>query len=89
MSDEFDTPAWYDEEKLSRAYLGESETGWVVDLGDGTCRLANNPLPRDDEVDLGWGVRRERQHPGSAGPLRHRPPGARERLPRVPCRRSL
>ena len=52
--DEFKEPDWYDRGRLCKAYLGEDETGWVIDLGDGTCRLANQPLPRGD-VDLGWG----------------------------------
>lgn len=49
------SPDWYDESKLRRVYFDEGYTGWVVDLGDGTCRLANNPLLGDDGPR--WGDR--------------------------------
>ena len=48
-------PEWYDETKLRRAFYAEGYTGWVIDLGDGTCRYANNPLI--DEVQWGDRVR--------------------------------
>ena len=43
MSDE-KIPDWYDEKKLRRVYYAKGYSGWVIDLGDGTCRLVNNPL---------------------------------------------
>lgn len=55
MSEEYKTPDWYDESKLRRAYLGDGETGWVVVVEPDKCRLANTPLPRDDDVNLSWG----------------------------------
>jgi hypothetical protein len=54
-------PDWYDESKIVKAIFtfenGRSvETGWVIDLGDGTCRLANRPIGGifnwGDRVDL-------------------------------------
>lgn len=50
-----ETPDWYDESKLRRAYYAEGYTGWVVDLGDGTCRFANDPLLGEDGPR--WGDR--------------------------------
>jgi hypothetical protein len=61
-----DSPEWYDESKLRKAYFAEARdyTGWVIDLGDGTCRYANRPLLGEDGpgwgdrvrlVDRGWG----------------------------------
>lgn len=39
------TPDWYDKKKLRKAYYEYPDyTGWVIDLGDGTCRYANAPL---------------------------------------------
>jgi hypothetical protein len=38
------TPDWYDESKLRKAYYAAGYTGWVIDLGDGTGRYANEPL---------------------------------------------
>ena len=38
------TPEWYDESKATRARYAHDYTGWVIDLGDGTCRYTNNPL---------------------------------------------
>lgn len=49
------SPAWYDEEKLRRAYYGIGYSGWVVDLGDGTCRLVNEPLLGEEGPQ--WGDR--------------------------------
>ena len=42
MSEE--TPEWWDESKLVRIRFASDETGWAVDMGDGTYRLANSPL---------------------------------------------
>jgi len=55
-----DRPDWYDETKLVSAIFAfedgvGSYGGWVVDLGDGTCRLANKPLLGAAELD--WGDR--------------------------------
>lgn len=49
------TPDWYDESKLRRAYYAEGYSGWVIDLGDGTCRFANDPLLGEDGPR--WGDR--------------------------------
>lgn len=51
------SPDWYDESKLRRAYYSPDldYTGWVVDLGDGTCRYANSPLMGADGPS--WGDR--------------------------------
>lgn len=49
MSNEL--PDWYDESKLRRVYFAEGYSGWVVDLGDGTCRFANEPLLGCDDDD--------------------------------------
>lgn len=56
MTDE--TPDWYDESKVVKAIYAEGYSGWVVDLGDGTCRFSNAPLLGEggpewgDRVDL-------------------------------------
>lgn len=49
------TPDWYDENKLRRAYYADGYTGWVIDLGDGTCRFASDPLLGEDGPK--WGDR--------------------------------
>lgn len=41
---EYKEPDWYDRDKLRRIQFASDETGWVVDMGDGTYRLANNPI---------------------------------------------
>lgn len=52
------TPAWYDETKVTKATFADGYSGWVVDLGDGTCRFSNSPLLGEggpewgDRVDL-------------------------------------
>lgn len=58
-----DRPDWYDEKKVTKAVFAIERgrpvyTGWVVDLGDGTCRFSNAPLLGEhgpqygDRVDL-------------------------------------
>lgn len=48
-----ESPEWYDEKKLRKVQFADDETGWVIDLGDGTCRYVNEPL-----VDgVSWGDR--------------------------------
>lgn len=39
-------PDWWDPDKLVKIYYNRDipETGWAVDLGDGTYRLANTPI---------------------------------------------
>lgn len=54
---ELKEPEWYDKSKLRRAYYAEGYSGWVVDLGDGTCRFANAPLLGDDGPNWGDRVR--------------------------------
>jgi hypothetical protein len=49
------TSPWYDEKKLLRVRYAHDYTGWVIDLGDGTCRYANNPLLGKDGPR--WGDR--------------------------------
>lgn len=44
MSHEQKVPDWYNESRLRKVYYAEAYTGWVIDLGDGTCRYANEPL---------------------------------------------
>lgn len=39
-----ESPPWYDESKLRKAYYADGYSGWIIDLGDGTCRYANEPL---------------------------------------------
>lgn len=50
-----ESPKWYDESKLRKAYYAEGYSGWVIDLGDGTCRFANQPLLGEDGPN--WGDR--------------------------------
>lgn len=63
MSEDKTPPEWYDENKVTKAVFAfenghSAYTGWVVDLGDGTCRFANAPLLGEggpqwgDRVDL-------------------------------------
>ena len=58
MNQNTDKPAWYDEAKLVRARYARAYTGWVINLGDGTCRLANDAMLGEngpqwgDRVDL-------------------------------------
>lgn len=48
----------YDEDKLTKAYYEAGEySGWVIDLGDGTCRFANQPLLGEDGPNWGDRVR--------------------------------
>lgn len=49
MSDKL--PDWYDKSKLRRVLFADCYSGWVIDLGDGTCRFANNPLLGCDDDD--------------------------------------
>ena len=51
----YKTPEWYDKDKLTRARYAHDYTGWVIDLGDGTCRFANAPLLGEDGPR--WGDR--------------------------------
>ena len=37
-------PPWFDESRLLHVEYAPGYSGWVVDLGDGTCRYANRPL---------------------------------------------
>lgn len=39
-----DRPPWWDESKLRHVEYAPGYTGWIVDMGDGTCRYANEPL---------------------------------------------
>lgn len=56
MSDKSnEVPDWYDESKLRKAYYDQGYSGWVIDLGDGTCRYANSPLLGEDGPK--WGDR--------------------------------
>ena len=53
-------PDWYDENKLVSAIFAFEDGrsvygGWVVDLGDGTCRFANSPMLGEDGPK--WGDR--------------------------------
>ena len=55
---EYRTPEWYDAGKLRKVVYGEfeggtKELGWIVDLGDGTCRIANDPMT----INAAWGDR--------------------------------
>jgi hypothetical protein len=38
------TPDWYDESKLRQVEYAPNYRGWIIDLGDGTCRYANDPM---------------------------------------------
>ena len=74
-------PDWYDEKKLRKAYYAEGYSGWVVDLGDGTCRFANEPMlgcddPENPDHDA---INAARPHWGD----RVRLVEARDGLPRV------
>ena len=73
------SPEWYDKTKLVRAYYADGYTGWVIDLGDGTCRFANAPLlgcddddnPHKDEINRNaprWGDRVRLVRSGGALP---------------------
>jgi hypothetical protein len=44
MTPENTQPPWWDETKLKKAYYAPGYSGWIIDLGDGTCRYANSPL---------------------------------------------
>ena len=50
-------PKWYDESKLLRVHYADDYTGWVIDLGDGTCRYVNSPLLGEDGPQWGDRVR--------------------------------
>lgn len=39
-----DNPEWWDDDKVVRLYYALGESGWAIDMGDGTYRLANTPL---------------------------------------------
>jgi hypothetical protein len=52
MKDEpkYKQPDWYDESKLCRISYApppDAETGWAIDMGDGTYRVVNDPLGSD------------------------------------------
>jgi hypothetical protein len=63
------SPDWYDVKKIAKAYYAVPDyTGWIIDLGDGTCRYLNEPLlgcddnnnPKKDEINANrphWGDR--------------------------------
>ena len=38
------SPNWYDKSKLCRIRFALDETGWAINMGDGTYRLANTPI---------------------------------------------
>ena len=48
---------WYEESNMQRAFYSPEldYTGWVVDLGDGTCRYVHSPLMGEDGPS--WGDR--------------------------------
>lgn len=48
-----DSPEWYDKKRLMRAHYAPGYTGWVVDLEDGTCHLANSPLLGENNLEYG------------------------------------
>jgi hypothetical protein len=49
-------PEWWDEAKLIKVMYEVSDYfGWVIDLGDGTCRYVNQPLLGEDGPN--WGDR--------------------------------
>ena len=50
-----DQPEWYDESKIVNAQYAEGYGGYVVDLGDGTCRFVNDPMLGEDGPS--WGDR--------------------------------
>jgi hypothetical protein len=37
-------PSWWNDSKLVRIRFAPRETGWAIDMGDGTYRLANTPI---------------------------------------------
>ena len=39
-----ESPEWYDKSKLCRIKFEYDETGWAINMGDGTYRLANTPV---------------------------------------------
>lgn len=52
------TPEWYDETKLVRIKYEAQETGWAIDMGNSTYRLANHPIRWglcQDETSAKWG----------------------------------
>lgn len=51
------TPDWYKEENLTKIRYTKGETGWAVDMLDGTYRLANMPIAamRGDYDSPRWG----------------------------------
>jgi len=49
----YKTPDWYNTDQLTKAVFAEGYSGWVIDLGDGTCRFANQPLLGEDGPN--WG----------------------------------
>lgn len=38
------TPIWYDDSKLRRIKFEIDESGWAIDMENGTYRLANTPI---------------------------------------------
>ena len=51
-------PEWYDVDRLVSAwYVKDEYGGWVIDLGDGTCRFANDPMLGEDGPNWGDRVR--------------------------------
>ena len=50
-----DQPDWYDETQIVKATFADGYSGWVQDLGDGTCRFTNAPLL--GETGPEWGDR--------------------------------
>ena len=44
VAPENQTPDWYDKSKLRQVAYAPNYTGWIIDLGDGTCRYANDPM---------------------------------------------
>jgi hypothetical protein len=63
-----DTPEWYDESKLRKAYYDTGYTGWIIDNGDGTCHYANNPLLGEGGPNWGDKVRLIPPGPGQVFP---------------------
>jgi len=66
-----ESPDWYDEKKLLHVYYAEGYSGWVIDLGDGTCRYVNEPLlgcDDDDNPDKDR-INRDAPHWGDRVPL--------------------
>jgi hypothetical protein len=51
----YKTPSWYDKSKLRRVMYAPRYRGWVIDLGDGTCRFANQPMLGENGPN--WGDR--------------------------------